>query len=111
MSDEWDKLYEAAVTYGTGPIVASNPDIIYLANAGKEILRIDPTGKVFINPDYTIDEAAKAFWEMVDRIHPLRAPEVQRLRVALRQYGDHTYECDLKNGHTCTCGYEVALSN
>jgi len=38
------------------------------------------------------------------------ADEIERLRSALWEYGDHNYACELKNrwGH-CTCGYEKAL--
>ena len=31
------------------------------------------------------------------------------LRAALAYYGDHTYECELKNEGKCSCGYDVAL--
>jgi hypothetical protein len=37
--------------------------------------------------------------------------EVAELRAALNKYGDHLYECDLKNDGPCTCGFEAALSN
>ncbi len=39
------------------------------------------------------------------------ANEIERLHLALGHYGDHTYECDLKNGRECTCGYDAALTN
>ena len=40
------------------------------------------------------------------------ATEIERLRAALAEYGDHTYECDMKNvAGQCTCGYEAALSS
>jgi hypothetical protein len=45
------------------------------------------------------------------------ADEIDRLtrqlaetREALQRYGDHTYECDMKNTWNCTCGYSAALS-
>ena len=36
--------------------------------------------------------------------------EIERLRAALELYGDHLYECDLKEGKDCSCGYEQALT-
>jgi len=32
-----------------------------------------------------------------------------RLRAALARYGDHEYECALKDGSDCSCGYEAAV--
>jgi len=38
------------------------------------------------------------------------ADEIERLRAALSQYGDHTYECSMKDTvGRCTCGYSNAL--
>lgn len=38
-----------------------------------------------------------------------QATELAKLREALHRYGDHLYECDIKNRNACSCGYEVAL--
>jgi hypothetical protein len=36
--------------------------------------------------------------------------QLAETREALQRYGDHTYECDMKNTWNCTCGYSAALS-
>lgn len=36
--------------------------------------------------------------------------EIARLKSALQEYGDHTYECEMKErAGSCTCGYSEAL--
>lgn len=34
--------------------------------------------------------------------------EIKRLHYALKLYGDHTYECEMKENKDCSCGYEDA---
>lgn len=34
-------------------------------SGGREILRLTPDGNVIVNPEFTTDEAAKAFWDAV----------------------------------------------
>jgi hypothetical protein len=38
------------------------------ANDGREIMRISPDGQLVINPEFTADEVARAFWEAVQKI-------------------------------------------
>lgn len=35
--------------------------------------------------------------------------EIERLREALQEYGDHRYECETNHDKKCTCGYADAL--
>jgi hypothetical protein len=38
------------------------------ATDGREIVRITAEGRVIVNPDFTIDEAARAFWDAVKEL-------------------------------------------
>ena len=37
---------------------------------GEEIIRIDADYTIKVNPKFSNDEAAKAFWEAVERLRP-----------------------------------------
>lgn len=43
------------------------PCLTIQAADSREILRITPSGEVIINPEFTVTEAARAFWEAVKR--------------------------------------------
>jgi len=45
---------------------------------------------------------------MMEEVIKLRADNA-RLRAALARYGDHEYECALKDEGDCSCGYEAAV--
>ncbi|HZF23983.1 MAG TPA: hypothetical protein VE030_11030 [Burkholderiales bacterium] len=46
----------------------SEQNLTICANDGRAIVRITRDGKVIVNPDFTIDEAARAFWEAVQKL-------------------------------------------
>jgi hypothetical protein len=37
------------------------------------------------------------------------ADEIERLTAALEEYGDHKYECTMKDTWQCSCGYTAVL--
>ncbi len=37
--------------------------------------------------------------------------EIERLREALQEFGDHRYECETNHDKACTCGYATALDH
>lgn len=42
--------------------------LVLFAKTGQEVVRITPDGKVIVNPDFTMDEAARQFWAAVQRM-------------------------------------------
>lgn len=35
--------------------------------------------------------------------------EVSRLRNLLKRFGEHKYDCHMKMGHDCSCGWDQVL--
>jgi hypothetical protein len=52
----------------------------------KMAVKVNSNGTIEYGEDYTPDEAAKAFWEVVKQYHPY-AQEIAALRDALAKYG------------------------
>ena len=50
------------------------PDITILGENGASLVTIHPTGELEYGPDYTPDEAARAFWDALRRLAPARCP-------------------------------------
>jgi hypothetical protein len=46
--------------------------------------------------------------DITDRLMAEAADEIERLRHALKLYGDHAFECELRENKDCSCGYEKA---
>jgi len=44
------------------------PSLCITASDGREIVRITPKGELVVNPEFTTDEAARAFWEAVEKL-------------------------------------------
>jgi hypothetical protein len=38
------------------------------ASDSREIMRLTPDGQVIVNPEFTVDEAARAFWDAVQKL-------------------------------------------
>lgn len=50
---------------------------------------------------------------LFDKWHTIAAEkhaEIERLRAALEEYGDHKYECTMKDTSECSCGYTAVLT-
>lgn len=50
------------------------PDIIIASGDGGPLVTIHPNGELEYGPDYTPDEAARAFWDALRRLAPTRCP-------------------------------------
>jgi hypothetical protein len=79
-----DEPKEVDVAARIGPAVMSLVDltcasdsVLSLYQSNEQIVSIHPDGRIEINPKYTTDEAAKAFWEAVIRMNPFQ-PETAR---------------------------------
>lgn len=55
-------------------MTTDNAAILSISADSREIVRITHDGRVIVNPEFTIDEAAKAFWNAVQQL--ARAPGV-----------------------------------
>ena len=53
---------------------ASAPSLCIFARDSREIVRITPDGRVIVNPEFTVDEAARAFWEAVQKLAAAGGP-------------------------------------
>jgi hypothetical protein len=47
---------------------SSAPSLCIFASDSREIVRITPAGQVIVNPEFTTDEAARAFWDAVQKL-------------------------------------------
>lgn len=54
------------MTPGLIDIAAGPTALLQIASSdSREIVRITHSGEVIVNPEFTVDEAAKAFWDAV----------------------------------------------
>lgn len=82
--------------------------LTFTASDGREVFRIDGAGRAIVNPAFTLDQAAAAFWDAVQDLATKRL-DAERLRAHLRAHWLTLEGHALMEAHGWVIGVACAL--